>query len=416
MVVINEELYMFSKKNNRLKNNIAFKNIIGRPARSIMLIIIAAFLSASIFAGTVISIALRNGFSSLESRLGADIMVVPYEASSKSKLENIVLQGNTGYFYMDSKYLDEISEIEGVDRISAQYYLASVNAGCCSASVEIIGFDPETDFSIQPWIKKSKSKDIGYLDVVVGNDLNAFVGDTLSFFGVKVNVVAKLDKTGTSYDTAVFTTRETITKLIDASLDKQLNTYAGINSGNIVSNILIDVKDGYSIEEVLNDINLHYKKLKAVRTTNLISGVAEGLSGVSKVATIVVIFVWVIALMIMAVSFIMMTTMRKKEFAVLRAVGASRKRLFDIVMEEGLMISLAGSIAGVIIGMIIIIPFSGFIEQSLGLPYLIPSAGVIILISLISVLLSVLAGTLSAGISAKKISAIETGTILRSGE
>ena len=383
---------MFSKKNNKLKNNIAFKNIIGRPARSIMLIIIAAFLSVSIFAGAVISIALRNGFSSLESRLGADIMVVPYEASSKSKLENIVLQGNTGYFYMDSKYLDEISEIEGVDRISEQYYLASVNAGCCSASVEIIGFDPETDFSIQPWIKKSKSKDIGYLDVVVGNDLNAFVGDTLSFFGVKVNVIAKLDKTGTSYDTTVFTTRETITKLIDASLDKQLNTYAGINSGNIVSNILIDVKDGYSIEEVLNDINIHYKKLKAVRTTNLISGVAEGLSGVSKVATIVVIFVWVIALMIMAVSFVMITNMRKKEFAVLRAIGASGRRLFGIVMEEGLMISLVGSIAGVIIGMIIIIPFSGFIEQSLGLPYLLPSAGVIILISLMSVLLSVLAG------------------------
>ena len=80
-----------------------------------------------------------------------------------------------------------------------------------------------------------------------------------------------------------------------------------------------------------------YKKIKAVRTTNLISGVAEGLSGVSKVATIVVIFVWVIALMIIAVSFVMMTNMRKKEFAVLRAIGASGRRLFGIVMEEGLM-------------------------------------------------------------------------------
>ena len=129
---------------------IVTKNITGRKWRSAAMIILTAVLSLAIFAGTVTVQSLRNGFSSLEDRLGADIMVVPYEAISKSSLDDILLQGNTGYFYMDSKYLDEVSEIEGVGQITAQYYLASVKAGCCSIPVEIIGYDPETDIRNSP--------------------------------------------------------------------------------------------------------------------------------------------------------------------------------------------------------------------------------------------------------------------------
>ncbi len=395
---------------------IAYKNIIKRPVRTTALLLLAAILALSIFSGTVVVKSLSNGFNSLEDRLGADIMVVPYEATTKQKLENIVLQGNTGYFYMDSKYLDEISQIEGIGKISPQYYLASVKAGCCSIPVQIIGFDPATDFSITPWIKKASTTDVGYLDVVVGNDLNAFVGDTLSFFGVEVNVVAKLDKTGTSYDTEVFTTQETIQTLIDASLNKQLNEYANINSGNIVSCILIDVADGYDVDEVVNNINVHYKKVRAIRATNMISGVSDSLTAASDIARILVVVVWIVALVIMVVAFILLTGERKKEFAVLRAIGASRKKLSQIVLAEGVGISFVGSAIGVLMAMLIILPFSGYIETKLSVPFLLPGGVMIVASALLAIALATLTGAFSAGAAAKKISRLDTGTILRSGE
>ena len=77
---------------------IAYKNITNRVSRSITLIIIALILSLTLFGGTTIVMALNNGFDSLQRRLGADIMVVPYEAITKNQLDGIVLQGNTGYF------------------------------------------------------------------------------------------------------------------------------------------------------------------------------------------------------------------------------------------------------------------------------------------------------------------------------
>lgn len=395
---------------------LAYKNIMKRPVRTTALVLLAAILALSIFAGAVVVKSLSNGFASLENRLGADIMVVPYEATTKQKLENIVLQGNTGYFYMDLKYLDEISQIEGIGKISPQYYLASVKAGCCSIPVQIIGFDPKTDFSITPWIKKASTTDVGYLDVVVGNDLNAFVGDKLSFFGVEVNVVAKLDKTGTSYDTEVFTTQETIQTLIDASLNKQLNEYANINSGNIVSCILIDVADGYDVDEVVNNINVHYKKLRAIRATNMISGVSDSLTAASDIARILVVVVWIVALVIMVVAYILLTGERKKEFAVLRAIGASRKKLSQIVLAEGVGISFVGSAIGVLIAMLIILPFSGYIETKLSVPFLLPGVLMIVAAALLAIVLATLTGALSAGTAARKISRLDTGTILRSGE
>ena len=395
---------------------LAYKNVIKRPVRSMALMMLSAVLALSLLGETLIVQALNNGFRSLEDRLGADIMVVPYEATTKQELENIVLQGNTGYFYMNGEYLDELSLLEGVGRISPQYYLASVKAGCCSMPVQIIGFDPETDFAITPWIKKSGSGEVGYLDAVVGNDLNAFVGDKMSFFGVKVNVVAKLDKTGTSYDTQVFTTRETIRTLIEASLNKQLNEYASINSGNVISCILIDVDDTHNVDEVVNDINIHYKKLRAIRTTNMISGISDSLAAVSDIARIIIAAVWIVALGIMILAFFMMTGERKKEFAVLRVLGASRGKLSEIVLTEGVVLSFAGGIVGVILGLVIIIPFSGYIETKMALPFLLPGAHIILFAAALAVLLSALAGALTAGFAAKKIGRIDTGMILRNGE
>ena len=397
----------------RLTKSIAYKNILRRPVRSSALIVLAAFLSFSVFAGTMITGSLNRGFSSLEQRLGADIMVVPYEATTRMDLSNIVLQGNTGYFYMNESILDRISEMEGVSQISAQFFLASTSSGCCSLPVQIIGYDPDTDFTITPWIKKSYGKPIGYLDVVVGNDLNAFVGDELSFYGVKVRVAAKLDKTGKTYDTAVFTNRETIVALIESSIQKKMNAFANIDPDQVVSCILINVADDYVVEEVLNDINIHVKKVKAIQTKNMISGISDSLSAVSEITGGLMLAVWALSLIIMMVAFFMMANERKREFAIMRVLGASRKKLSKIVMKEGLLLALSGSVLGTVTGLIVILPFNGLIESKLALPFLLPNALKIIGNAVLSITAASAAGAATSTLAAYRISRIETGPILR---
>ncbi|MBR1663203.1 MAG: FtsX-like permease family protein [Ruminococcus sp.] len=393
--------------------SIAVKNIKGRPARSVILVVISMLLTFAIFGGTMVISSLDSGLSALENRLGADIMVVPFEATTQKKFDDIVLQNAPGYFYMDNARVQQVLEREGIAQASEQFFLASASASCCSVAVQIIGYDPETDFTITPWIKKSYSDSLGELDVVVGNDLNAFVGDTISFYGVDCKVAAKLDKTGTGFDTAVFTTKDTIKRLIQSSVDLGMNIFGKVDPENTVSCIMINAAAGFTPEEVVNDINLHVKNVKAIQSKELISGVSDSLGGVSGIIRVLICAVWILGVVILLLAFTMSVNERRKEFAVLRVAGAARSRLAGIVLGEALMICIIGSILGVLLGFAVILPFNGVIEQALGLPFLLPGAGRCAGYALASLLLCTLSGTLAAAVSALRISRIDTGVILR---
>lgn len=396
-----------------IKNNIALRNMKAKPVRAIVLLLITALLSFTILGGTLIVTSLRKGLGSLEARLGADIMVVPYEAATKSDLQNIVLQGNTGYFYMDNSRLEKVEQCEGIGQLSCQFFLASASSGCCSIPVQIIGFDPETDFTISPWIKKSYGGELNKLDIVVGSDLNAFVGDTLTFYGQECRVAAKLDKTGTSYDTTVFASEETIKSLIQASLDLNMNTFSSVDPEKSVSCILINADSEHTAEEVVNDINLHVKKVKAVQTKEMISGISDSLSGVSDIIGILIAAVWILGAAILMLAFTMSVNDRKKEFAVLRVIGASRKRLAGIVLQEAFWTGLIGGAAGVIICLAVLLPFNGLIEETLRLPFLLPGGGKTAVYIIAALCASVLIGAVTAAVSAFRISRLDTGVILR---
>lgn len=393
--------------------NLALRNLKAKPVRTAVLLLLTVLLSLTVCGGTLLITSLQRGLHSLEARLGADIMVVPYEAKTKSNLENIVLQGNPGYFYMDTDIYDKIAQTEGIGQISAQFYLASASAGCCSVSVQIIGFDPETDFTVTPWIRRSFTGDLQQGDIVVGNDLNAFVGDTLQFYGVNCRVAAKLDKTGTYYDSAVFTTKETIQELIASSLDRGMNDFSGIDPERVVSSVLIHVADGYSIEEVLNDINIHVKKVKAVQTREMIAGISDSLQGTSDLIGMLAAAVWLLGLVILLLAFTMSVNERRREFAVLRVIGASQGKLAAIVMQEALLVGAGGAVIGTGLALCLTAAFRSAIETQLGLPFLLPGAGHITATAIASVVIVVAAGALAAAVSAIRISRIDTALILR---
>lgn len=393
--------------------SIVLKNLKGRPVRTAVLVMIAAFLSFAVFGGTLVTASLGRGIDSLEERLGADVMAVPKEATQKKRFEDIILQGSTGYFYMDKAKLDEISQLEGVGQISAQVYLASTSSSCCSIPVQIIGFDPETDFTVTPWIRRSCGNELGQRDIVVGNDLNAFVGDTLSFYGVECRVAAKLDKTGTSYDTTVFTDLVTIKELIRSSVERGMNDFSDIDPDKVVSCLLINASDGHTPEEVMNDINLHVKRVKAYQSKSMITGISSSLSGVSEMIRTLIAAVWVSGIVIMLLCFTMSVNERKKEFAVLRVMGASRKMLSGIVMKEAFLVGLVGGVSGCLLALLVLLPFGDLIEQKLALPYLFPGWGYTLVCFACTVVISLLSGAAASAVSSFRMSRIDTGTIMR---
>ena len=96
----------------------------------------------AVFGGSAVVLSLRSGLDSLEARLGADIIVLPIEAESKKSLENLLLQGTVGAFYMDSSALERVWAVEGVEaaapRISSAQIAAITASRWASGSVRAL--------------------------------------------------------------------------------------------------------------------------------------------------------------------------------------------------------------------------------------------------------------------------------------
>ena len=394
--------------------SLTIKNLVRKPGRTTVLILLTAFLALTVFGGTVVVLSLRSGLNSLEARLGADIILVPSEAQSKVSFQNMFLQGTTGAFYMDASALDKALEVEGVEKAAPQTFLASLKADCCSIKIQVIGIDPERDFTIQPWIARSLTRELGCMDVAVGCKVEADVGEIIRIYDQRCKVVARLEATGTGLDTAVYCSMDTMNALLAAAEEKGVSHK--IESGDqLISAVYVKVKDGCDIDTVTSRLNGHIRKVTAVRTRSMLTGVSDSLAGVSRTVTILIAAVWVLALIILLLAYVLIVRERTREFAVLRLAGASRGMLSRMVQLESALCGLLGGLLGVGLAALLLFPFSGLIESTLNLPYLMPETGITMLLAVGTVLLSVAVAALSSVTAAYRLSRVDPGTALREG-
>ena len=388
-------------------------NLRKNMGRTVGLIVLVALLAFVAYAGALVVTSLQNGLSSLEARLGADLIVAPKTAKSQADLEQVLIEGVPGSFYMDSEYVDQVAAVEGVEKVSPQYYLATVKAGCCSMPVQVVGFDPETDFTVQPWIARTYGDELGRDDVVVGCNISGAPGATIRLYGIDCTIVSKLEETGTSRDNGVFATNETLRDLIDGSSARGLAVLEDRNPDEVVSVVQVKVADGYNVERVEGDINTHLRNVWAVSTRAMTSGVADGVAGMSRIVSTMLVVVCLIAVAVLVVAFMVTGKHRSKEFAILRVVGASRKALSRVVLKEALVVSAIGGIVGIIAGLVVVLAFNGAIEGALGLPFLLPPLATMVVFAVAVFVVALVAGPAASVVSAKRLSRVDPGQVLR---
>ncbi|MBR6029742.1 MAG: ABC transporter permease [Clostridia bacterium] len=397
------------------RRSLPVKNLIRRPGRTFALILLTVFLSLSVLGGTVIVSSLRQGLNSLEARLGADIIVLPSSAQSKVSFEKLFLQGTAGAFYMDASVLDEVLQTPGVEAAAPQTFLASLKADCCSVKIQVIGIDPDKDFTVRPWIAESYAREIGPMEVVVGCKVEAEVGEIIRIYDERCKAVARLAPTGTGLDTAVYCSMETMGVLLQAAEAKGISHKITSDDDSRISAVYVKVREGADIDQVSSRLNSHIRKVTAVRTRSMITQVSDSLAGITRTIGVLIAAVWALTVIILLIVFAMMTAERRREFAVLRLIGMSRRALSGLLLTESTLCSAAGALIGAAFAFTLVLPFTALIEQSLGLPYLTPDWKTVLGYAAATVLITVLIGSISSAYAAWKLSRTDPGTALREG-
>ena len=390
------------------------RNIRKRPYRSFCLMLAAVIGSYALFVGLALKASLNNGIGRMQERMGADLMIVP--ESSEIKARNILLTGEPEFFYMDASVAKAVADIEGVECATSQFYFTSLSSDCCSTRVQLIAFDPDTDFVINPWIDERVTSDVAGGSVIIGSEVTPLSNGKVKFYGSEYTVAGKLGETATGLDHSVFMTRDTMHEILNDAKDKGYQFLNPEDDSSWVSTVLIRVTGDADITEVEKEIYKNAEGIKFIETDKLISDVTVKLGSVENIINVTLTVLLVFSFLTMILFFSVIFHERKKEFAVLRILGTSSRRICLFSLTEGITIGAAGGIAGLILGILTVFPFNHYIENSLDVPYLMPSVLAVILYGLAGVLVTTIFGSVSSFLSTLSLAHAETYYTMRAGE
>lgn len=374
--------------------SVALKNLKRKLARTWLLLAIVAVVSCTLFTATLFLRSINHALLIGTYRLGADILVVPESAEQAAR--SALLSGQPTHFLMDRSILDRVRAVDGVKSATAQLFIKPTSFTCCyNVDVFLVAFDPETDFTVKPWLEKNLGKGLAPKEIITGRDIPVIVGDSLPFFGTVFRVAGTMEATGMDFfDRAVFMSMESAYRMAEDSRSKAMQQI-DIRRDQI-STVLVQVRDDFPPDRAAIRIEHDIPGVKALVSDTVISTVRKQLAGLIKAILAVSVVLWLIVLLIMSFAFTMIVNERRREIGLLRAVGANRGHIATIILSEASLLSTAGGAAGVLFGFGIIALFKDLLMHYLRLPYLFPSAGDLAVLCIGAVILSLLTGLLSA--------------------
>lgn len=360
--------------------SLAAANLSSRPGRTIALALIVALFTFALMAGTLIVAHLEAGISSLSARMGADLLVVPQ--GEGKKMENVLLRAEPSSFYLPQTIEAAITNVPGIEKNTAQLFISSLDAQCCTVKVQLIGIDQKTDFVVSPWLAKSLQKPLADDEVIIGSFLFAEVGSTLSFYGKNFRVAAQLDPTGMGFDASVFMTLRAARKLAETAMPQKSKELA-----HSISAVLVRVDphtDPMTVSDGILDALGPNARINFVYASRLMADTSAKLDRFIALFTGCALFLWVLALFLIFLVFFYAYNERKQEFALLRTLGATKSKLIGVILTESVTLGVAGTLAGLGLGTFVAVSFSHLIAQTLGLPALTPAKTVWIATALLT--------------------------------
>jgi putative ABC transport system permease protein len=391
---------------------LAWNNISGNTFRSVVVSLCALLVAAFALFTTLVMRGAETSLRLAINRLGADIVVVP--TGSESKIESALLMGIPARFWMPKDNLQKLASIPEVEAVSPQLYLVTLSgASCCSVSdMFMIAYDPGTDFTIRPWLKKELGESLRLGEVVAGTFISATEGaQNISVYGYLVTLKANLEPTGTGLDQSMFLTFETAYDIASKS-QYQAESPLDIPEDSI-SAALIKVKPGSDPAAVAVQIMQSMPDVTPIQSSNLFLSYRKQMTGLLNSIMVILGLTWGLSVVFIGLVFSMAANERRRELGVLRALGATRRFVFQTLLAEASLLALVGGAVGIVLAGLAVYLFRNLLVVSLGFPFLLPSPFVLLLQIGVGLFLAMFTVNVAAFLPAYKFSRQDPAIAMR---
>jgi putative ABC transport system permease protein len=374
---------------------LAARNIQGSAFRSWVVAICALLVAGFTLAATLIARGTENSLRLALERLGADIIVVP--SGAERLVEGALLMGHTTRVWMPLTNLAKIAALPGVQAASPQMYLSTMtNASCCSVSdMFLVAYDPQTDFTIQPWLLNNLGTGLKLGEGVGGTYVFTPKGEqNIRLYGYMITLKANLEPTGTGLDQSMFITFETAREI--ARMSKTLAQLPLDIPLNSISVVMVKLTPGYDSRRVALEILQAVPGVNPIESPDMFQAYRLQMKGILKGIVAVLSITWALSLILIALVFTIAATARRRELGVLRAMGATRGFVLRLLISEAGILALQGGVAGIALSVLTIILFRSLLIRTMGLPFILPALPSLVLQILIGLGVTLLSVALAA--------------------
>ncbi len=422
--------------------SLPFANLSRKRFRSVALVTSLALVIGAFFADVLLTRSIANTLELGVGRLGADVVVVP--KGHEREAESILLEGTPNSFFMNESVVDELKKLPEVDKLSPQLFFRpfSYLVCCITEHVLIVGYDPATDFTVAPWIQYFLEKGQADDELVVGFGVKFYPGHQLTLFGKKLKVAASLDRTGIGYfDKTAFQpmtgARALIRAIKENEAAQRLHTREETSDLSMthlyedkaaqeaqlqeidpegISAVLIKVKDSVNVKEFAESIPTRFPNLAVVNVRSATQSIKRQLTSMLDAFFLPIVILIGMGTVILAAIFGMSANERRREIGLLRAMGATQAKIFQLFLAESCLVALLGCIFGILGGSALLILFKNKIMASLNLLYIWPGPGTVLYVGLLTLAVAALVGIASGIYPAIKAARLEPYEAFRTNQ
>jgi putative ABC transport system permease protein len=348
-----------------LLGSLALQNLGRRKARSLLLIAAVAIGSGVVFTGATLMRSIDTSMALGFSRMGADMMVVPEGALTNITAALLTVEPTE--LVLDADAFTK-AQISSVARVAPQKIVRVEHSGIGDHHelVDLVGFDPARDFTIQPWLAEKLNRPLQAGDVILGASRDAPLGSQLLIFGKPHTVYGRLGRTGVGiHERGVFMSFAALEVMAD-------KVKAAVLAPGKVTGFLVELAPGSTALQARFAILSTLKGVKVVTGDSSLSGIRQGLAALlDGILALMVLMFFSTALMV-SVLFSVIVTERRVELGLLKAIGARRSQVIGMMVIEAVVATGVGGLLGVVLGVLVMRLYERslvFYLENVGVPF-----------------------------------------------
>lgn len=392
---------------------LVLRNILGSLFRSGAIFLCAILVAGLSLSATFVVHGAQSGLRRNLSRMGADIIVIPWGTMSQD-FDGAHLAGMMTERWMPRAYMDRIVAVPGVEVVSPQLYLSTIadSPFCSMPDLYLVAYDPVTDFVLEPWLEHEPVGNLRLGEAVGGVAVSDPDGDQkIHVYGYPIRLIGTLEETGGDADQSLFISFDTA-QMIMEQVQSQPRPPFEIAPESI-STAMVKVRLGSDAHQVAVRMLEQVPGVVPIESTGFFQTQRAQVVGLLRTLLILAGLTWFLAILFMGLVFSLAANERRREIAMLRALGATKTVVLRTLLLEGVILAITGGTIGIGLTILAAGLFREQLAHATGIQILMPEPLVLAGLAAAGLVLAVVSVTLAAWLPASRLSRQEPALAMR---